>query len=107
MYLRRQDGAAAPGQVSPKSDNAPWQGRVIERVMDYDDADCAAPAASHKADDGEKRLASLRDALALRGWHFVRALNPDGFQVTWRGLSRECCDLNELAAYSRRVEAIR
>lgn len=59
--------------------------------------------ASVSAED--KRLATLRARLALRG-HVVQTQPSGGFIVVWRGLARECRDLDELEAHTRRVGAL-
>jgi len=107
MTLPRQDGAAAPGQVTPRSDNAPWQGRVIEGSTEQDSADSAASVSLCRQRDDAKRLAGLRARFALRGGHVVHELPEGGFLVCWRGISRECADFEALEAHARRVGALR
>lgn len=54
-----------------------------------------------------KREATAVAALALHGGHVVHKLEGGRYLVVWRGLTRECADLDELEAHARRVGVLR
>ena len=101
MPAPNSSGAAAPGLVTPESEEATWHGGFEGAVEKRENLDCADAA------DGRKRLATLRAVLALHGGHVVHELADGAFLVTWRAFSRQCRDLADLEAHARRTGAMR
>jgi hypothetical protein len=98
-------GAAAPGPVTPaESDNAPEQGRVIERQEQWDDADSARAAIARH----DKLISTLRARAALAGitMHVVADEHGRGAYLLTRWcLSRELPDLRAVGAFLDQVGA--
>lgn len=59
----------------------------------------------HDADQQVKRIATLRAALALRGFE-LRRLDGGGWLITRWNLSREAAHLDAVAAFTRQVGGV-
>lgn len=98
MPEHQHDGAAAPGPVTPTSDNAPWQARVGENG-ETDSPDCAEKA------NQRKRLADLQVTLAFQAIE-LHELRSGALLATGAGLVAHFGDLTAAEAWSKlRTEA--
>lgn len=120
MATLQHEVAAATGPLTPTSDNAPWQGRVIggQKEADGPNSRSAQPAtqpqpaeqaeAAERTRLADKRLATIRAALALRGFELQvvdgGATGPM-YQVRRWGQSRVLDDLADVQAFARQVGA--
>lgn len=101
----RNVGAAAPGLVTPESDNAPWQGRVAVAEEVVEKPDCAGlPAQAQPRHD--KLFATLQAKLALAGFQLTKD-GHGGFVVASWGRHRDLDSLAAVEAFARQVGVLR
>ena len=107
MSTLHDGGAAAPGPVTPESDDARELGSSAgtKGAGTADSADSAQAQACVQADEG-KRFATLRAHLALRGYTLTRTAPEDGpvrFYVARWAMVRELRDLDAVARFLEHV----
>jgi len=102
--------AAPPAELTPRCDDGPTvaSGGPSEGQGEADSPDCAAHHPAEQPADA-KRLATLRAALALAGWTLTDSPgNPHGaFIATRWAMARDLRDVDDVAAFARRVGAVR
>lgn len=102
--------AAPPAELTPGKDNAAELGSEggAGGQREADGPDCAAHHQPAQPVDA-KRLATLRATLALAGWTLTDSPgNPHGaFIATRWAMARDLRDLDDVAAFARRVGAVR
>lgn len=97
------DASGADALISSACARTSWQGKVLEDNKETNTEGCAAAVASCKSGANDKRLASIAAHLAEHDCHVVRKWAGGGFNVKWRGLSREGSDRVERKARARCV----
>jgi hypothetical protein len=105
MATLQHGGAAAPGPVTPRSDNARVQPGAIESNRNADKSDCAARAAAAEAD---KAFATLRAELAMRGFELHIVSDGAGgsmFMIQRWCQSRTLATLADVRAFANGVGA--
>ena len=104
MGTLHNDGAAAPGTVTPRNDEA-LAGRTAQGFKQNREADTRYCA---QADADRKWFETLRALLALKGHALHRTHAYDGlvrFYVTRWGQVRELQDMAAVLAFSEQVGA--